>query len=148
MFQFTRPQGARLQGFLVLYCYQKVSIHAPTRGATLRQRKRQRQRQVSIHAPTRGATNNPYISISIIFGFNSRAHKGRDISNLFFLTVKSLVSIHAPTRGATKISFKSKSFLSFQFTRPQGARLHVSAFQYRPIASFNSRAHKGRDQAL
>ena len=55
-----------------------VSIHAPTRGATLYMRKKYCQHVVSIHAPTRGAT----------------VHYG-------VITVSIYVSIHAPTRGAT-----------------------------------------------
>ena len=59
-----------------------------------------------------------------LYGFNSRAHKGRD----FVFSVHSLhvfVSIHAPTRGATYGAFRSSATPVFQFTRPQGARLLV-----------------------
>ena len=122
-----------------------VSIHAPTRGATQGCPFSAVYIAVSIHAPTRGATgvlttfgevnefqstrprgarqrDNP--TAAGIFGFNPRAHAGRDT-----MTVKSMleavggfnprahagrddngtwraagaaqVSIHAPTRGAT-----------------------------------------------
>ena len=41
-----------------------ISIHAPTRGATIGERDRLNYLFISIHAPTRGATakmhNNPY----------------------------------------------------------------------------------------
>ena len=58
--------------------YAGVSIHAPTRGATVARPDRQRIGVVSIHAPTRGAT-------------------------VYAPLVPSTqrVSIHAPTRGAT-----------------------------------------------
>ncbi|WP_204246942.1 hypothetical protein, partial [Blautia sp. An249] len=38
------------------YALQQVSIHAPTRGATMDYIKLSRKLLVSIHAPTRGAT--------------------------------------------------------------------------------------------
>ena len=58
-----------------------VSIHAPTRGATLHGPVLRRGIRVSIHAPTRGAT------------WQCRA----------FAWLDNIVSIHAPTRGATDV---------------------------------------------
>ena len=55
-----------------------ISIHAPTRGATLNQVHRARTRSISIHAPTRGATSHSELPSS-----------------------EKFISIHAPTRGAT-----------------------------------------------
>ena len=57
----------------------KVSIHAPTRGATPWANRPLVSRKVSIHAPTRGATLP-----------GATAEEG------------AKVSIHAPTRGATE----------------------------------------------
>ena len=58
-----------------------VSIHAPTRGATLYKSNKLDCSRVSIHAPTRGAT-----------GVIKR-----------FIIYAKVVSIHAPTRGATAV---------------------------------------------
>ena len=55
-----------------------ISIHAPTRGATVTVRRVQQLTQISIHAPTRGATMRWQQLIS-----------------------PESISIHAPTRGAT-----------------------------------------------
>ena len=77
-FQSTRPRGAR-QGRL-----------ATTPADNL----------VSIHAPTRGATISYKTKASLAFCFNPRAHAGRDFVLLCFVRVVR-VSIHAPTRGAT-----------------------------------------------
>ncbi len=45
----------------------KISIHAPTRGATLTEDAPEELKKISIHAPTRGATakmhNIPYASL-------------------------------------------------------------------------------------
>ena len=62
-------------------CIPTVSIHAPTRGATLANHHKEHHLKVSIHAPTRGAT--------VICNESRRIIK---------------VSIHAPTRGATAYS--------------------------------------------
>ncbi len=56
-----------------------VSIHAPTRGATVARQGDTSRTDVSIHAPMRGATMH-------------------EVQLIIFLGV----SIHAPTRGATR----------------------------------------------
>ena len=56
MFQSTRPHGARLLSNYSLQVEPQVSIHAPTRGATVAARHGLGFGRVSIHAPTRGAT--------------------------------------------------------------------------------------------
>ena len=99
-------------------------------------------------------------------GSNSRAHEGRDTLETLVGGTR-FVSIHAPTRGATVAYSTLQACLSFQFTRPRGARrtspgrcVTVEAFQFtrprgaRPRRSpatrgspgFNSRAHEGRDR--
>ena len=78
----------------------KISIHAPTRGATLIQWLDRRDALISIHAPTRGATaqdghreTNVRISIHAPTRGATR-HAER-------CAAQSIISIHAPTRGAT-----------------------------------------------
>ena len=54
-FQSTHPRGVR--PCQTIFCRQlDVSIHAPTRGATVRLTHHHTGHEVSIHAPTRGAT--------------------------------------------------------------------------------------------
>jgi len=100
-FQSTRPHGARLVLIVVVVVNEIVSIHAPTRGATLKTLKsnnlirvsihastrgatvltppRTSAASVSIHAPTRGATQRLYSKYCIFESFNPRAHTGRDL---------------------------------------------------------------------
>ena len=85
-----------------------VSIHAPTRGATILKVHPAILLLVSIHAPTRGAT---IFQLDLAFG--------------------NIVSIHAPTRGATGYAFTTDSFMEFQSTRPHGARRPSGAFNSR-----------------
>src|SRR5690625_4589987 len=101
-----------------------VSIHAPTRGATLwcghrkttllsfnprpyargdTERQRQRQREhVSIHAPTRGATHLALSTIHSTYRVSIHAPtRGATDTASRVEAVDEPVSIHAPTRGAT-----------------------------------------------
>ena len=55
-FQFTHPRGVRQVESKAIATYINVSIHAPTRGATVEMAQHAPGREVSIHAPTRGAT--------------------------------------------------------------------------------------------
>ena len=55
-----------------------ISIHAPTRGATGLCRFRARIFTISIHAPTRGATSQAVGYASITLYFNPRSYKRSD----------------------------------------------------------------------
>ena len=124
---------------------EKVSIHAPTRGATHPSHIPYRFHIVSIHAPTRGATARQLWNTRTASRFNPRTHTGCDTT--FFPTVVSVgsfqsthphgvrhdtkerikyiqeVSIHAPTRGATGVKDNPNSGTMFQSTHPHGVRL-------------------------
>ena len=209
VFQFTRPQGARLHVVYlgsfpkrfnsrarkgrdemcmgVLIC-SIVSIHAPARGATLADGFHRVMAAFQFTRPqgARPASTPPARRLG---GFNSRARKGRDKWYLErVIDLKSFnsrarkgrdtmhagcgagesVSIHAPARGATTSHNSWLVPTTFQFTRPQGARLEFTLdieaaekFQFtRPQGArraytkvftncqcFNSRARKGRDYA-
>ena len=80
VFQSTHPHGVRRLTVQHPVSVVKVSIHAPTRGATGVDPCHEVVSLVSIHAPTRGAT---------------LTHPSYDLP--------AYVSIHAPTRGATDV---------------------------------------------
>ena len=146
MFQFTHPRGVRLYIVMMhsesqrrfnsrthagcdMSCCSStvripiVSIHAPTRGATVFHFTKITHVCVSIHAPTRGATSfiTEYAAkvrfqfthprgvrhvLVFLNGFhthcfNSRTHAGCDALIHDGIAVVRQVSIHAPTRGAT-----------------------------------------------
>ena len=168
MFQSTHPHGVRLWSVVKPKEEEKVSIHAPTRGATpspgpwtasgpsfnprthtgcdfIRFRI-SISSSVSIHAPTRGATSN---------------------DNCFLNATR--VSIHAPTRGATDRyvwPVNSSLFQSthphgvrrtfalpfsfpneFQSTHPHGVRPFSSSL-VQDVKSFNPRTHTGCDHQV
>ena len=77
-----------------------VSIHAPTRGATVRGDRR--SRAIFCFNP-RAHTGRDSILVkcdNTSYGFNPRAHTGRD-ETAAEIVIGIFVSIHAPTRGAT-----------------------------------------------
>ena len=100
-----------------------ISIHAPTRGATVFRRAERNSCRISIHAPTRGATI-PNIDIPDVAGFQStlpreERHPRSVLCSLAIIFQSTLpreerrftncqknlewrISIHAPTRGATE----------------------------------------------
>mgnify|MGYP005763444197 CR=1 FL=1 len=79
IFQSTLPRGERPEYIKNDVLVLKISIHAPTRGATFAYFERQKTYAISIHAPTRGATSTS---------------QEREVT--------TNISIHAPTRGATE----------------------------------------------
>jgi hypothetical protein len=58
MFQSTPPRRGRPAHERRATCAVVVSIHAPTKGATVGMRQPQQIGEVSIHAPTKGATGS------------------------------------------------------------------------------------------
>ena len=79
-----------------------ISIHAPTRGATLWHKARCTLIRISIHAPTRGATASSFYKLKSNFYFNPRSHERSDKALQIVRATQAVISIHAPTRGATR----------------------------------------------
>ena len=120
-FQSTLPRRERLAA-QILGIDLPISIHAPTKGATILNGRHDADRWISIHAPTKGATRIfifPRLSYSY---FNPRSHEGSDLESRYhpcFSIFQSTlprrerlkqvsepadgraISIHAPTKGAT-----------------------------------------------
>ena len=84
-----------------------ISIHAPTRGATVAAAEGMAETGISIHAPTRGATDPGGYGDRYTGDFNPRSHKGSDFDRLAD-GLPSDISIHAPTRGATDMTMPSR----------------------------------------
>ena len=77
-----------------------ISIHAPTRGATVTPIETPLTSVISIHAPTRGATFHVLSVQATKQDFNPRSHERSDEVDLVIWDDIG-ISIHAPTRGAT-----------------------------------------------
>ena len=146
-----------------------VSIHAPTRGATLRRLLLIGLICLSFNPRTHTGCDSFKITIYIVyFSFNPRTHTGCDA--VFPLSVANCfsVSIHAPTRGATRCRRNSVPYFQFQSTHPHGVRRYkkqiaaqAATFQsthphgvrlcfliqggFRQVFCFNPRTHTGCD---
>ena len=121
LFQSTLPQGER--HFLSAHDKNDffISIHAPTRGATVF-RKFQMTTQVYFNPRSHKGSDFFWNPFSIKVGyFNPRSHKGSD-ENTIKLVSMSSISIHAPTRGATCAVCDILANDEFQSTLPQGER--------------------------
>ena len=98
-FQSTLPREERRNIIYTLWI-DRISIHAPTRGATLPSETGSSAIKISIHAPTRGAT----------------------VKSIIRLRENGIISIHAPTRGATAKAFIFLWIIVFQSTLPREER--------------------------
>ena len=124
VFQSTLPREER-QTLMSQFIRQlKISIHAPTRGATPENDRMTKWYDISIHAPTRGATWSTYII------------EYADLA----------ISIHAPTRGATGAEGDPLILAGFQSTLPREERLQ-GAFFVPKIRNFNPRSHERSDES-
>ena len=121
-FQSTHPHGVRPEIIERDLAALSVSIHAPTRGATLPNSSTCFCNDVSIHAPTRGATTYAHKDIAFNFGFNPRTHTGCDslVKILFF------------------------GFHSFNPRTHTGCDI-ITPVKYTSTLSFNPRTHTGCD---
>ena len=124
-FQSTRPRGARLEigvdpirmaGF-----NPRAHVGRDTHGLKFIV-----NAKVSIHAPTWGATCRRASSSSGSGCFNPRAHVGRDIITITTMTAKEMFQSTRPrgARRAPRLTSPS-TLLKFQSTRPRGARLEL-----------------------
>ena len=78
--------------------------------------------RISIHAPTRGATQIALRRFSLAYYFNPRSHERSDRA-FILCSLSSVISIHAPTRGATKSQVLKVMRFGFQSTLPREERL-------------------------
>ena len=108
VFQSTLPRGERRCGSVDYAAEVAVSIHAPTRGATIL------------------VVRSWYMTLS----FNPRSHEGSDVELVDELLMEVKVSIHAPTRGATHFSVFFAKFIKVSIHAPtRGAT--TSSSQYK-----------------
>ena len=117
IFQSTLPRGERHTTSNTGVTNTTISIHTPTRGATLMNKYKLNKLYISIHTPTRGATGFKPSFENKIFYFNPHSHEGSDKS----YTVKGklwFISIHTPTRGATSFNLAARFHASISIHTP------------------------------
>ena len=165
-FQSTLPQGERQLSECFFDCVGLFQSTLPQGERPLWRSIHCQNSLISIHAPTRGATMIPFTRSSPPRQFQSTLPQGERPSFLPFTNFCRMISIHAPTRGATvydDVAPYAKEFQStlpqgerrqsasrkstpyqFQSTLPQGER-HVLALLGFCVHDFNPRSHKGSD---
>ena len=106
----------------VAFSHISISIHAPTRGATISLDVAFSHISISIHAPTRGATNL-HINCECRIKFQSTLLQEERRFNCVVNNKMKIISIHAPTRGATSPLKNNMAILAiFQSTLLQEER--------------------------
>ena len=122
--------------------------------------------QISIHAPTRGATVNPKHYIGCTY-FNPRSYKRSDMGRRFSVVVyktyfnprsykrsdlllfysyhTSLISIHAPTRGATIKPYPLIRAALYFNPRSYKRSDYESSRKFTFVKNFNPRSYKRSD---
>ena len=100
------PARGATQALQLLSEYHQISIHAPARGATtLKTATIVHAKLISIHAPARGATLEHVVRHYDASNFNPRTREGCDSDELAEIITGNKISIHAPARGATLYIF-------------------------------------------
>ena len=145
IFQSTLPRRERRQETLEAHLVEKISIHAPAKGATRLAGKAHLPAAISIHAPAKGATRAriqagavPAISIHAPakgatggrsaarredHHFNPRSREGSDANLCIRLFHLRVISIHAPAKGATFLLINLEfPVIAFQSTLPRRER--------------------------
>ena len=141
-FQSTHPRGVRhVIKFLVTNVQQFQSTH-PRGVRHVEYTSYVEYCRISIHAPTWGATFLAPLSFNFML-FQSTHPRG---VRLYLPTLSTLcgISIHAPTWGATSVSFFKGLVYSFQSTHPRGVR-PASIAVLLHCWNFNPRTHVGCD---
>ena len=122
-FQSTRPRGARPALRSNLFLQRGFQSTRPRGARPPSIFDRARPLAVSIHAPTRGATLTAGLAVMFVIKFQSTRPRGARPQGRGAHLRAHPVSIHAPTRGATYLpSATPVPMRAFQSTRPRGAR--------------------------
>ena len=124
----------------------KVSIHAPTWGATPAGRTDDKRPDVSIHAPTWGATQKWHVSHTAVDCFNPRTHVGCDrIRSPCPTLSRGFQSTHP--RGVRQRVINAVNLGDmFQSTHPRGVR-RCDGHGSRTVRTFQSTHPRGVRQS-
>ena len=145
-FQSTLPQGERQMDRPQSLSFCAISIHAPTRGATISGRLCvDVWLGISIHAPTRGATKLPHL-IKVNHKFQSTLPQGERRQAASHLRKTTSYFNPRSHKGSDIIrTGRAQRSMIFQSTLPQGERQRRS-LSFRWTGYFNPRSHKGSDE--
>ena len=120
----------------------EISIHAPTRGATEQGKEVLILENISIHAPTRGATIKETVHDGSYENFNPRSHEGSDCLRPRLIFIFG-ISIHAPTRGATNNAMKEAANGVISIHAPTRGATSSTGHQFCCLCIFQSTLPRG-----
>ena len=144
-FQSTLPRGERLANAYETINRNRISIHAPTRGATVAIVAGEGEGTISIHAPTRGATIARDMVDFFFIRFQSTLPRGERRYGLDGYTVANVFQSTLP-RGERHPALRSPPRISsFQSTLPRGERQLAELLDCVSKGNFNPRSHEGSD---
>ena len=123
-FQFTPLREGRQQTAIEKIYSERISIHAPPRGATAAVDAEKKALDISIHAPPRGATTAELID-EVLEKFQFTPLREGRLTGLNAEQIYYFISIHAPPRGATLLVHTSTARTLFQFTPLREGRQDV-----------------------
>ena len=121
-----------------------ISIHAPTKGATVTHSEALQLIAFQSTLPRR-ERRFIYISSSCCTDFNPRSHEGSDV--YYNVTIDNReISIHAPTKGATVTVIVWHHAITDFNPRSHEGSDPMCFFIISPSINFNPRSHEGSDQ--
>ncbi len=138
MFQSTLPRRERLIATYNCRIRNKFQSTLPRRERPFRKVRIYCSNTVSIHAPTKGATICLLPSVPRSSGFNPRSHEGSDFVKSGMYCEIAEVSIHAPTKGATFIDFCSEDGTIVSIHAPTKGATCFSAKGFPAVPQFQS----------
>ena len=146
MFQSTRPRGARRFSTSCRSVETRFNPRAHA-GRDKRIKSSAAVNSVSIHAPTRGATLFQIPQERRIIGFQSTRPRGARQDTTHQPGEQMPFQSTRPRGARPHSKIKRHPSTAFQSTRPRGARLRLIIGNIY-IRCFNPRAHAGRDSTI
>ena len=144
-FQSTLPREERQPLLTILLTKSYISIHAPTRGATINTLGESIMTVISIHAPTRGATSYCMPDRLRDRHFNPRSHERSDSVDEGRACSSYDFNPRSHERSDPSVTAKATTMSLFQSTLPREERLLVRS-GFRLSRDFNPRSHERSDE--
>ena len=148
IFQSTLPREERRNCRMQIVTDWRISIHASTRGATIRGFFNRVIHMISIHASTRGATGAGWHRGQSQQRFQSTLPREERQRRRFQGGNKTVISIHASTRGATLKDKDGNYILQFQSTLPREERPLKRWQVLKRHCNFNPSFHERSDTSI
>ena len=129
--------------------YKIISIHAPTRGATVPASASHSSVVFQSTLPREERPGSFPAAVGLMLHFNPRSHERSDMRSSFPSSFISCISIHAPTRGATssaRIGCPRGVYISIH--APTRGATPIQIILFMSMIYFNPRSHERSDASV